>query len=720
MRLHRKTLTIWWLSYMTLVVLSLAAMWMFYLHTADTMQQALERTGRERAEHFADMVDLQLQETRAAVNSLQSASHMQELDAHAADRRDPDTLETIRILQKDMRSILAIQSNVDSLFIWLPQSQMLLTDMANWRGDNCTVGMKAEGVTQAALDEAAAAAGYDGFLATESGDLLYLRRVGRKSSCAVIGAILPAEALVPEHSGFLDEDILLLYLNRGTYRYHASDSALDDLPALAAARPGPALTLYPSGGTPLAGVRGVFTRDGYEVVWLAAREAFLKPLSSLRLICIIASAALLLLGGAAAWVLSRVQYQPIRRVADLVLSRAQSGTDADAFSVIERSVNEYLSELNQMENQLEASRRRDREHALYRLISGAGTEYTPAALAELGVTLSEENYVIVCVNDTPRAAADEETVAWRAATGTILDRLNPLGRCLLLPLPSEAVFLLDALPVVPEQLLQVLQELAQTLQATLQVSVRMGVSRPQPGLPGIQLAAQEAEAALNGAARQGVPVLSYRELTRRTRPDHLFFSRLSALYDLIGSGSYQAALDLVEELSVQAGSTSIGAIVLAINSAAFSVRLETPAQEAALRAVVELPATLHSPADLQEYAGRVLGQLAVSTAPERSEQEELVLAHMQRVFCDPQMSVAELARQLNLSQSTLARITARTVGLTPLDYLQKLQMDRAKELLQSGMTVATAAEQVGCTNAAALRRIFKKFENATPAAFTAR
>ena len=47
-------------------------------------------------------------------------------------------------------------------------------------------------------------------------------------------------------------------------------------------------------------------------------------------------------------------------------------------------------------------------------------------------------------------------------------------------------------------------------------------------------------------------------------------------------------------------------------------------------------------------------------------------------------------------------------------------MDRAKELLQSGMTVAAAAEQVGCTNAAALRRIFKKFENATPAAFTAK
>ena len=171
---------------------------------------------------------------------------------------------------------------------------------------------------------------------------------------------------------------------------------------------------------------------------------------------------------------------------------------------------------------------------------------------------------------------------------------------------------------------------------------------------------------------------------------------------------------------MQAGSTSIGAIVLAINSAALSVRLETPAQEAALRAVVELPATLHSPADLQEYAGRVLGQLAVSTAPERSEQEEAVLAHMQRVFCDPQMSVAELARQLDLSQSTLARITARTVGLTPLDYLQKLRVDRAKELLQSGMTVASAAEQVGCTNAAALRRIFKKFENATPAAFAAR
>ncbi len=82
------------------------------------------------------------------------------------------------------------------------------------------------------------------------------------------------------------------------------------------------------------------------------------------------------------------------------------------------------------------------------------------------------------------------------------------------------------------------------------------------------------------------------------------------------------------------------------------------------------------------------------------------------------MSVADLARQLCVSERTLARRVQAAVGRSPSALIQFVRLKRARMLLEtSRMSVTQVAEQVGYRDATALRRLMRKVHGATPRQF---
>ena len=557
--------------------------------------------------------------------------------------------------------------------------------------------------------------GHNRYIQISESQLLYLRRIDYHTGYKLVGIQATIDGILPAGDGFSQSDIFLLQLDEGAMVWHGDESVWPDITQTVFSSAGPILSVYQDSATPLAGIRQIYTSDGYEVAFLMPQGEMYSALSVLHVTCIICCIVLVLLGAVMAFLFVRAQYRPIRRVADLVLSRAHETAQDDVFHAIENQVHTYLRELEQKEDQLRTAKEWDRQHVLQHLITGWGGNYDSDTLRRLDISLAESHYALVCTQQPGQLSKEAYSVATQATIGAVQQRLANFGLMHTIRFPRETMFLLDSRFADAKALKDLLSTLADTLTITLQSAVNIGISRPQPGAPGLQLAAREAEAALYAAVRQQQPVVLFEELTEKNNVDRLFFNRLATIYDLTQSGSYQAALDLCEELSQQPGLGTLQAIALAINSAASAVRLESPEQELALHKLLELPSVLNSPEDLQEYAGRIFGQLAVSTTPSFSEQDAQILDYLQQCYTDPQLSVSEIARQLSVSQSTLSRITMRTVGLTPLDYIQHLRMEQAKELLGSGLSVTEVAQRVGCTNDAALRRIFKKFENSTPA-----
>ncbi|WNG24733.1 helix-turn-helix domain-containing protein [Cystobacter fuscus] len=80
-----------------------------------------------------------------------------------------------------------------------------------------------------------------------------------------------------------------------------------------------------------------------------------------------------------------------------------------------------------------------------------------------------------------------------------------------------------------------------------------------------------------------------------------------------------------------------------------------------------------------------------------------------------QLSLDELARVAAVSPRTLARRVHENLGVTPHELVQRIRVSRAAHLLETThASVDEVAEQVGYADAAAFRRVFRRFAGESP------
>ena len=89
------------------------------------------------------------------------------------------------------------------------------------------------------------------------------------------------------------------------------------------------------------------------------------------------------------------------------------------------------------------------------------------------------------------------------------------------------------------------------------------------------------------------------------------------------------------------------------------------------------------------------------------------------------VTVAVLARSLNLSPSRFAHLFTKEIGVSPIRYLHTQRMLRARQLLeQTSLSVKEVMVQVGCSDPSHFARDFQRFHGMPPtqwrAAFRAR
>ncbi len=80
-------------------------------------------------------------------------------------------------------------------------------------------------------------------------------------------------------------------------------------------------------------------------------------------------------------------------------------------------------------------------------------------------------------------------------------------------------------------------------------------------------------------------------------------------------------------------------------------------------------------------------------------------------------SLSELASLANCSESQIGRDFIQFLGLSPRAYLNELRIQRAKDLIFSGMDLANIAIESGFSDQSSLTRSFKKSVGMTPRAF---
>ena len=110
--------------------------------------------------------------------------------------------------------------------------------------------------------------------------------------------------------------------------------------------------------------------------------------------------------------------------------------------------------------------------------------------------------------------------------------------------------------------------------------------------------------------------------------------------------------------------------------------------------------------------GSVLHALTRHHSPYARISRTLYLVH--RRFAEP-MSVDRLAAEAAMSASSFYRAFKEVTGETPLQYVKKIRLNKAKSLLlHEGVSVSTAAYRVGYESPSQFSREFKRYFNTPP------
>lgn len=95
----------------------------------------------------------------------------------------------------------------------------------------------------------------------------------------------------------------------------------------------------------------------------------------------------------------------------------------------------------------------------------------------------------------------------------------------------------------------------------------------------------------------------------------------------------------------------------------------------------------------------------------------LIRNYVNERYCDINLTVSSVSDHFNMSPSYCSRIFKQYVGLGLFEYIQRLRLEAAKNLINSGLSVKKIAERVGFSSSLTMNRAFKRYEGTTPSMF---
>jgi transcriptional regulator GlxA family with amidase domain len=111
----------------------------------------------------------------------------------------------------------------------------------------------------------------------------------------------------------------------------------------------------------------------------------------------------------------------------------------------------------------------------------------------------------------------------------------------------------------------------------------------------------------------------------------------------------------------------------------------------------------------------------LTTRPQTSDRQiQLCQEWLADHYCDAD-PVVEMIRQSGLSRRTFGRRFYTATGHAPLDYVQRVRIEEAKQLLETeDLSIEQVAAEVGYSDTVSFRRLFKRMVGETPAAYRRR
>lgn len=233
------------------------------------------------------------------------------------------------------------------------------------------------------------------------------------------------------------------------------------------------------------------------------------------------------------------------------------------------------------------------------------------------------------------------------------------------------------------------------------------------------------------AATGNFEVIYYRELIRTAETRYLFsIEREVELTNLLKCGDEKGAILLVKDIyedSVMNQKSSKELLRCMLwDMAACLLKFENNIQGKlvvpdVIKWLEGFKSSVHTTEKLQLLEERIV-QVCKSLSPESTVTVDDITHRIKKYIYEncknPNLSNVDIAEQFHMNASYLSALFKEKTGMNLLNFIHQVRLEEAKRMLEStDLSVEQIAVKVGYSNGKSLTRLFKKYENITPASY---
>jgi|GEM_PF-3136564 len=723
------------------------------------VRSALEEEYRDSALTALDQarqtIDTRMTELDEMSYQISSNRFLRQL-FNAGESAGPERYFTIADFTRDFAGIASVNKFIADPFVYLKEERMFLSPVTNYSADLIYKSYGPRGLSYEAwlreLDEvqsgqlrAAVETGFVGGNGTRS--LVYTRtiQVQNQQATATLLAYIREDkirALFESDPRRLKGAYYIVDQNGEVIFSTDPDHAILGTPMLQEETTAP-FASYELAGKRYTAVAGHSQVRGWSYYSVIEQEVLMGKVNVLQRTILAVMAICLVLGLVLALLLSRQNYRPIKRIIASMNKggKAQQPQAIDYSTLIER-IEETYDKKSELELQLRQQIHTIRSNFIKKLLlnqyANQGEIDRMQEVLNIRWKSSSFNVVLLHIDDFvpfEQAQGNDPLELIRLIITNIAEELFNRRHLAFAYEEDGRITLLVNYSDTEEagnerETREILSEMIPLLRDRFKIGLSAGGGNICVGLEGIPGAWAEAKLALSQRMLHGKYSLTmYREIPVSSNSYYYPFDTELQIMNHVRIGNYEGAeqlLDIVYEenyvkrrLPVYLVNClffdMVGTIVKVLDSIQAN-------HEDVFGEHTDMVATLmrcETVADMHQEIKRILRKVCAYIEHRResnnSSLREQMIAYIDDHYADKNLSLLMAAEHFGMSSSYLSRFFKDQTGYNFIDYVTRLRIQKAKELLASGEgSITEIADKVGYGSANSFIRSFKKQESITP------
>jgi len=502
-------------------------------------------------------------------------------------------------------------------------------------------------------------------------------------------------------------------------------------------------------------------KTGWVYVTVIPRAELMERLKYLQNITISIAACCLILGLLAAYLLATKSYMPIKNTVETLIKwkddvpRKDIGefeyiheSIIDVFnknSLLENHVKKVIAQNEQMSNLIHKNRNTVKNSLLTAILKGLAADFESVKswLELYNIEFPYDRFVVIMIHiDDASQFIEDDAKDWKllrfAVTSVAEELANESNIAYTVELDQDTMAMIVNISgknkddATMDYFLKMSRWLKDFIKERFNTIITVGIGEIQKGLENIKLSYVQAQKAMDYRIVKGTSsVILFNEIVDRDKEYYYPINDELRLVNLIRAGDIQECDNLLRHIFEEnfnkrkLSLTLLKCLFFDIMSTVVKVLDAIKIDYAEIFGDMDPVDRLTSCETFEDMYnqtmsifGAICEYINLHKKEEKDRLKEKLLEFIHNNITEENLSQTTIAEYLGVSTPYLSKFFKNEIGVSMVDYINNLRIEKVKEMLKNTeLTLNEIAQQIGYTSSKTLIRIFKQHEGITPGKF---